>query len=797
MNYKNAINNIYQNRNDSIIIGLTGRTGAGCSTVAEILKTQEFSELSLQNSKTIECEEEQIKNRIIYDYLSVEKRWQPFISIEVSSVILSFALEQGIDRMVKYIKNITSEKGQEPHIVLGDIHKVECILNTHRQFFELIKKYNLNKVDEIDTPTIHKYFDFYFKEVKNFKIALKKELNNINCNKIIRNLQKGIISSQLDFYTYILQQMGNNLRASGDCFSEEKLDSYSYVIEKRIDKLIQLIKRYNNSLSKDKPLRVCIDALRNPMEILYFKDNYSSFYMFSINTDESERKRRLNTESQEELENIDIVEYPQKYQFDNQLFYHQDIQKCIEFSNVHIRNNRSDNGKYVELTEQVLRYIALIMHPGLVAPTKEEYCMQLAYNAKLNSGCLSRQVGAVITSSDYSVRAVGWNDVPSKQVPCALRDVPSYCKFKHKGHYSNFEIHNKEFDHALQVINDKIKNVDLQGLPYCYCFKDIYNTLENNKNQVHTRALHAEENAFLQITKYGGQGINGGRLFVTASPCELCSKKSYQLGIKDIYYIDPYPGIAQDNILCFGTGEHNPKVHLFKGVVGDTYVSLYSKRLAFKDELEYITGIKNRDVIKEMFKPKIEEIKFSDIIFENITVNFEFKSRTEIVCSTTYSFRPKVNDLERLEFITSWTGSSFGESTCEQYELLSYPTGNETSHKYSVEFKNKLEKDKLYEYTIVTKVSDATLVMMPYVSQKIKHLVKALTINLIYNVTDTFINEKKIYNKCYADFEMKQELKGRKSQVTLKEDKKVSTFKVNNPNLNYCYAIVWEFTKNA
>ena len=43
-----------------------------------------------------------------------------------------------------------------------------------------------------------------------------------------------------------------------------------------------------------------------------------------------------------------------------------------------------------------------------------------------------------------------------------------------------------------------------------------------------------------------------GKLFCTASPCELCSKKAFQLGIKDIYYIDPYPGIALKHIIRFG-----------------------------------------------------------------------------------------------------------------------------------------------------------------------------------------------------------------------------------------------------
>lgn len=46
-NYNEAINQIYNEKNNQVIIGLTGRTGAGCSTVAKILKKQ-FDDLELE-----------------------------------------------------------------------------------------------------------------------------------------------------------------------------------------------------------------------------------------------------------------------------------------------------------------------------------------------------------------------------------------------------------------------------------------------------------------------------------------------------------------------------------------------------------------------------------------------------------------------------------------------------------------------------------------------------------------------------------------------------------------------------
>lgn len=795
--YRHAVKNLYKYKNENILIGLTGRTGAGCSTVAKILKTKTFEDLHMQEILDANTNEDHIQSKIIHDYLSTNNRWYPFTIIEVSNIILSFALEKGIDELIKYIRHEVEEKQQETNFVLGNIKQIMSILQTYKKYFDDIKQFSLNEdLSKLKKEKLNNFYDFYFKSLSNFKSALKKELKVIICNKITRSPQKGITSTRLDLYTFLMQKMGNNLRACGDCLCEEVETSFSYVIENRIEKLIQLVLIYNHQ-NNCGPLRICIDALRNPMEILYFKDRYSYFYMFSVNTDEEERRRRLNNLNAEELENLDIVEYPQKYKYVNELFYHQDIQKCIEFSNIHIYNEKIKNGKYTFLTEQIIRYITLIIHPGLVNPTKEEFCMQLAYNAKFNSGCLSRQVGAVVTSDDYSIRAIGWNDAPAKQLPCNLRDIPSYCKYKKSASYSEFEIQDSAFQNALETINDKIKETDLIGMHYCYCFKDIYNALENNKNQVHTRSLHAEENAFLQISKYGGQSIKGGRLFVTASPCELCSKKSYQLGIKHIYYIDPYPGIAHDHILKFGEKNNDPKVHLFKGAVGETYVSIYSQRLAPKDELEYITGIKNKEVVNEIYKPKIEEIKFSDIVYKSITVNFIFKSRTEITCKAKYVLIPKIKNIKRLEFITSWTGSSFDDIKCKEYALKNYATGNDTCHKYSVEFGNELEVDKEYEYSIETIVRDEKLVMVPYISQKIKHLVESLKIQLTYNKEDKFINEDTITHVIYADFEMKQQLQKTAAHIQIENEKKCSVYEVKSPNLNYCYGIEWEFTKNT
>lgn len=73
-----------------------------------------------------------------------------------------------------------------------------------------------------------------------------------------------------------------------------------------------------------------------------------------------------------------------------------------------------------------------MMHPGLVPPSPIERVMQVAYTAKLNSGCLSRQVGAAVTNEAFSVVSIGWNTVAEGQTPCSLRSLSDLVEKKTK-----------------------------------------------------------------------------------------------------------------------------------------------------------------------------------------------------------------------------------------------------------------------------------------------------------------------------------------------------------------------------
>lgn len=290
-----------------------------------------------------------------------------------------------------------------------------------------------------------------------------------------------------------------------------------------------------------------------------------------------------------QIKELDEKEYPSKLAGYSK-FISQNIKKCIEISDIHIHNPRKEQFNNVELKCQLAWYFSLILHPGLVMPTSLESCMQIAYTVKQSSGCISRQVGAAVTDDEFSVKSVGWNNTPQGQVPCLLRNAEDLLLGQDTDAYSEYERNDSKFRETLHVKLDKLRKSELlEGRNLSFCFKYLQNEIDGKKNQVHTRSLHAEENAFLQIAKHGGMKLKNGILFTTASPCELCAKKAYQLGISRIIYIDPYPGIATRHTLLVGS--NSPKLQLYRGAVGRAYHQLYQPIMPYKDELETLLSI--------------------------------------------------------------------------------------------------------------------------------------------------------------------------------------------------------------
>lgn len=541
--FKDTISKIYGDDDDFVVIGLTGRTGSGCSTVANILSSNKDEIRHSLFSGHNPADNVQRKQKVIFNCF--KKNWEPFVIIQASTVLLKMLSEVSIEDSGVFIGR---SGNLEPEVA----KKTTDILRSIRD----------RKFDLEDITSLRK---FYTEFLPGKNTELKAVMGGAG-------------------YVKLFQLIGNNLRNSGSVTSEDVVSGKSFSLAERINKIIKEIRKARKEGDKT---FIVIDAIRNPFEAIYFQDRYSSFYLMAVSCNDDERKRRLRglgyTDAQ--INVVDQEEYGKLDATNQKSYVKQDIKACLQRADLHVSNPDSGNmvSHFNSLADQLLTFVALMIRPGLVTPTPLERCMQIAYTAKLNSGCISRQVGAVVTDVNFSVQSVGWNDTPFGQVPCSLRNRFDLINGHDQDAYSEYEKLDVKFIDAVRVGNQKFVEVVNTGRNISYCFKDEYNLLTGKDNQVHTRSLHAEENAFLQIAKYGGRGVEDGKLFTTASPCELCSKKAYQLGIKEIYYIDPYPGIAMSHILMGGS--KNPKLVIFSGAIGRAFHNLYSPKLSFKDEL--------------------------------------------------------------------------------------------------------------------------------------------------------------------------------------------------------------------
>ena len=584
-----VVDQIFRLRKDFIVIGLTGRTGSGCSTVAKILSTKDVNEIRSEHREfhNDKIDNNTRKNRIISRY--IRENWNPFSIIKASDIIFYYALLNEFDVFVDCLSK--SSDG----VKVGkneDVPYIPKVLNSLKDRFEdlhsqvlecdtFLEKKRYLKIDDVELlqSLINRYSELIFNLIPKFRNDLVEALSQTN---------KKMLSNDL-------QQWGNNIRLYNSIIKKDTaFEKAPSCLAHKINQIIKM-RRELDKVNKE-PTLVVIDALRNPFEVLYFRERYSAFYLMSVNTTERIRMEKLFQQGYR-MDEVVALDNGERAKDDlSKEFQEIDIDKCIELSDIFLAHDGTEGDKNRNLINQIFTYISLILHPGLVPPSSLERVMQVAYTAKLNSGCLSRQVGAAVTNEYFSVKSIGWNTAAEGQTPCSLRCLDDLEENEDEDAFSLYEKEDVAFVSYVKDLKKEYiqaNKTKLGGLTLSFCFKDIHNEVREKQrnNQVHTRSLHAEENAFLQLAKYGSTGIMGGKLFTTASCCELCAKKAYQLGIKEIYYIDAYPGISQKHILSSGPEERRPQMKLFKGAIGRAYINLYNPFLPLKDEIKARTGV--------------------------------------------------------------------------------------------------------------------------------------------------------------------------------------------------------------
>lgn len=675
---KLPVDRLYEGRQQFSIIGLTGMAGSGCSTLASYMSSKDYlkqvrnpkdicvvdyslacddNELSYQNdprgvgNKSIGDSVFKQKYSICYEF--AQEYYKEYRVLKYTHVlwlyVLLFAKKSlkicNTKNLKKLISNLLIDKYQ-PSCIHGRDNDYKKILN----YSDTKRKENISRI-----LRSYKKWEALCKKLNDLNRAYVDDLDDskVDVGKIALFINKGGVFE--DFVNYLLKELAKDdyyslcflhhrlatqIRSCGDP-TKSIIDDTNCQCLYNVAKLINILIKGIKQNDKKKECRVVIDSLRNSLEARYFKERYTAFYLICVNDSEGRELRLRNsierkmpkTKKSTELLNL-VVEMVKKIttvelksnDFSKGKFASPDVENVIADAEIHINNSveKSDQKQgaqiydFNSMAEQWMKYSSLILHPGLITPSAEERCMVVAYTAKFNSSCLSRQVGAVITNQYHSIRTIGWNEVPYGQMPCGLRElhlINSDDFFDCQHIYSEFEREpNKNYGdksfidkvsegyfplHSESFVKKRHsfkKPVEIKGLPFSYCFKSLHNTFEGEKNQVYTRSLHAEENAILQMAKYGGEPLMNGVIYVTASPCELCAKKLYQIGVRKIIYIDPYPGISMKQIIK--AGFKRPHLKLFQGAYGASYFKLYQPFMSYKDELWIRLGHKGEVLSK-------------------------------------------------------------------------------------------------------------------------------------------------------------------------------------------------------
>lgn len=234
---------------------------------------------------------------------------------------------------------------------------------------------------------------------------------------------------------------------------------------------------------------------------------------------------------------------------------------------------------------RVRRFLDLMLGVRIVTPTINERAMYSAFSAARNSACLSRQVGAAITSESGEILATGWNDVPkafgglyNTLDQNSSMDDDKRCWNLDGGHCFNDEektkIANALVDRLIQ--NDLIPQAKRQK-----AFEAVRKDSQLKSLIEFSRAVHAEMHALLSAGESQGGRIRNGKLFVTTYPCHSCARHIVAAGIREVYFLEPYrkslaTKLHSDAITEREGDEEKVRVMPFDGVAPSRFLKFFT-----------------------------------------------------------------------------------------------------------------------------------------------------------------------------------------------------------------------------
>lgn len=298
--------------------------------------------------------------------------------------------------------------------------------------------------------------------------------------------------------------------------------------------------------------RIChvIDSVKNSDELKLLRLVYGEA-LFAIGVFSPLEIRRKNLERPGALTSEDIdrlIDTDSGEEFSHGQSVRDTFPQCGFFLRVDEPISSPTEGKAIgQLVEKLRRFFDLIFRTAVVSPTPEENAMYAAASASRNSACLSRQVGAAVTSAAGELLATGWNDVPSSggglygTLPLdtkSIKNRPDERCYTRAGARCHNDLEKRAI--ANKIVETLVKE---SVLPSEKSEKAVYAIVNDSRVKdliEFSRAVHAEMHAILGASRVAGDRIVGGNIYVTTYPCHSCARHIVAAGISSVYYIEPY-----------------------------------------------------------------------------------------------------------------------------------------------------------------------------------------------------------------------------------------------------------------
>jgi deoxycytidylate deaminase len=303
--------------------------------------------------------------------------------------------------------------------------------------------------------------------------------------------------------------------------------------------------------------RIChvIDSIKNNAELDLLRLIYGDL-LFAVGVFSPLEIRRKNLELPGKLsstETRELIDTDSGEEFAHGQSVRDTFPRCDYFLRVDFSVAASEESSAVsQIVGKMRRFFSLIFKTHVITPTSEETAMYSAASAAKNSACISRQVGASVTSSRGELLAVGWNDVPRSGG--GLYGKPPLIKFSSKHEFITKEIDERCFaqtgarchnDQEKRTLAEKVISslIDANLLDSAKREVAVVQILGDSRVKdliEFSRAVHAEMHAILGASRVAGDRIIGGKVFVTTYPCHSCARHIVAAGISEVHYIEPY-----------------------------------------------------------------------------------------------------------------------------------------------------------------------------------------------------------------------------------------------------------------